>query len=136
MINRADAVEDARERWNAGDLAGYLKLYRDGLRMYGVTPEPMGKIEAEAFYRSLFVAFDSPQLVFDQTLESGDSVTVRFTMTGTHVGAFMGVPPTGRKIVLRGITILRFEDDKVIERWSSADMLGLLIQLGAVPTPA
>ena len=42
--------------------------------MHGVTPEPMGKVEAEAFYRSLFGDLDSPQLVFDQTLESGDSV--------------------------------------------------------------
>ena len=102
----------------------------------GTRLSPWAKVEVESFYRSLFAAFDSPQLVFDETLESGDSVTIRFTMTGTQVGAFMGVPPTGRKIVLPGITILRFEGDTVIERWSCADMLGLLVQLGAVPAPA
>ena len=96
----------------------------------------MGKVEVEAFYRSIFATFGSPQLAFDDMLESGDSVTIRFTMTGTHVGTFMGVAPTGRTIALRGITVLRFEGDTVIERWSSADMLGLLVQLGAVPAPA
>jgi predicted ester cyclase len=48
----------------------------------------------------------------------------------------MGVPPTGTEIALPGITILRFEGDEVVERWSQTDMLGLLVQLGAVPAPA
>ncbi len=136
MSNQSDAVERARERWNAGDLPGYLTLYGEGIRLHGYTPEPMGKVEVEGFYRGIFAAFDSPQLIFNETLESGDSVTIRFTMTGTHVGEFMGVPATGRKIALPGITILRFEGDTVVERWSSADMLGLLVQLGAVPAPS
>ena len=136
MSNRTDALERARERWNAGDLPGYLALYGHGIRLHGYTPEPMGKIAVEGFYRSIFAAFDSPQLIFHEMLESGDSVTIRFTMTGTHVGEFMGVPSTGRKIALPGITILRFDGDTVIERWSSADMLGLLVQLGAVPAPS
>jgi predicted ester cyclase len=136
MSNRTDALERARERWNAADLSGYLALYGPGVRLHGYTPEPMGKVEVEGFYRNVFAAFDSPQLVFHDMLESGDSVTIRFTMTGTHKGEFMGVPPTGRKIALPGITILRFDGDTVIERWSSADMLGLLVQIGAVPGPS
>jgi predicted ester cyclase len=49
----------------------------------------------------------------------------------------MGIPPTGKQIALRGITILRFGDDhRVVERWSCADLLRLLVQLGAVPAPA
>ena len=136
MSPRADALERARERWNAGDLSGYLMLYADGIRLHGYTPEPIDKAGVEAFYRGIFAAFGAPQLVFHDALESGDSVTIRFTMTGTHVGDFMGVPATGRAIALPGITILRFAGDTVIERWSSADMLGLLIQLGAVPAPA
>jgi predicted ester cyclase len=136
MSNRTDALERARERWNAGDLPGYLALYGHGIRLHGYTPEPMGKVEVEAFYRTIFAAFDSPQLIFHEILESGDSVAIRFTMTGTHVGGFMGVPSTGRTIALPGITILRFDGDTVIERWSSADMLGLLVQIGAVPAPS
>jgi predicted ester cyclase len=136
MSNRTDALERARERWNADDLPGYLALYGQAIRLHGYTPEPMGKVEVEGFYRSIFAAFGSPQLIFHDVLESGDSVTIRFTMTGTHVGEFMGVPPTGRSIALPGITILRFDGDTVIERWSSADMLGLLVQLGAVPAPS
>lgn len=57
-------------------------------------------------------------------------------MTGRHVKEFMGVPATGTSITLPGITILHFRDDRVIERFSQADMLGLLVQIGAVPAPA
>ncbi len=133
---------EAVEGWIQGPLLnlealpGYLALYGEGIRLHGYTPEPMGKVEVEGFYRGIFAAFRSPQLTFNEVLESGDSVTIRFTMTGTHVGEFMGVPSTGREIALPGITILRFAGATVIERWSSADMLGLLVQLGAVPAPS
>ena len=61
---------------------------------------------------------------------------IRFTMTGRHVDEFMGVPASGTAIALPGITILHFRGGRVIERFSQADMLGLLIQVGAVPAPA
>ena len=48
----------------------------------------------------------------------------------------MGVPPTGRRVDVDGMTILRFRDGKIVERWQAMDMLGLLTQLGAVPAPA
>lgn len=51
------------------------------------------------------------------------------------VNDFMGVPATGTAIALPGITILHFRGNQVIERFSQADMLGLLVQVGAVPAP-
>jgi predicted ester cyclase len=57
-------------------------------------------------------------------------------MTGRHVDEFMGVPASRTAITLPGITILHFRGGRVIERFSQADMLGLLIQVGAVPAPA
>jgi predicted ester cyclase len=60
----------------------------------------------------------------------------RFAMSGVHQGAFMGAPSTGRAYVLPGITMIRYRDGKAIVRWSSADMHGLPIQLGALSAPA
>ena len=62
--------------------------------------------------------------------------SIRFTMTGRHVDEFMSVPASGTAIALPGITILHFRGDRVVERFSQADMLGLLVQVGAVPAPA
>ncbi|MGD9531705.1 MAG: ester cyclase, partial [Pseudonocardia sp.] len=51
-------------------------------------------------------------------------------------GPFLGVAGTGTEIALPGITILHFRDGRCVERWSHADMLGVLVQVGAVPPPA
>ena len=131
-----EALSAAVESWNAGDLDGYLRLYDEGIRLHGYSPAPMDKAQVRGFYEGIFSAFDTPKLVFDEVVWDGDVCAIRFTMTGRHVREFMGVPATGAAITLPGITILHFRGDRVIERFSQADMLGLLVQIGAVPAPA
>jgi len=130
------ALSAAFESWNAGDLDGYLSLYDEGIRLHGYSPEPMNKVQVRGFYEGIFSAFDTPKLEFHEVLWDGDTCSIRFTMTGRHVNEFMGVPATGRVITLPGITILHFDGDRVVERFSQADLLGLLVQIGAVPAPA
>jgi len=130
-----EALERARQAWNAGNLDGYLELYDDSIRLHGYSPEPMDKTAVRAFYEGIFAAFDNPTLAFDEVFGDGDRLVIRFTMTGTHRGDFMGIPATETPITLPGLTILHFKDGRCVERWSNADMLGLLVQLGAVPAP-
>ena len=135
-MSSQDALAAAHASWNAGDLDGYLRLYDETIRLHGYAPEPMGKDEARAFYEAIFAAFDAPRLDFHEVYWDGAACTIRFTMTGRHVGEFMGVPATGTDIALPGITLLHFAGERVVERFSQADMLGLLVQLGAIPAPA
>jgi ketosteroid isomerase-like protein len=58
--------------------------------------------------------------VEDQVAE-GDKVTTRWTAIMTHEGQLGDTPATGRRVTLRGITIERFEDGKVVEAWRSMD---------------
>lgn len=136
MTGPQQALSAALDSWNAGDLDGYLRLYDEGIRLHGYSPEPMDKVQVRGFYQGIFSAFDTPKLVFDEVVWEGEVCAIRFTMTGRHVQEFMGVPATGTAITLPGITILHFRGDRVIERYSQADMLGLLVQVGAVPAPA
>jgi predicted ester cyclase len=131
-----EALSAALASWNAGDLDGYLSLYDERIRLHGYSPQPMSKTEVRGFYEGIFAAFGGTQLEFHEVLWDGDACAIRFTMTGRHVGEFTGVPATETEIVLPGITILHFEGEQVIERFSQADMLGLLVQIGAVPAPA
>jgi predicted ester cyclase len=135
MSGPHEALSAALESWNAGDLDGYLRLYDEGIRLHGYSQEPMGKAQVRGFYEGIFGAFDTPKLSFDEVLWDGDVCAIRFAMTGRHVQEFMGVPATGTAITLPGITILHFRGDRVVERFSQADMLGLLVQVGAVPAP-
>jgi predicted ester cyclase len=140
MTDHAAAVERARQRWNAGDLDGYLSLYDERIRLHGYAPEPMDKATVTGFYRMIFATLaepgrPNPGLEFHEVLVDGDLYCCRFTMTGAQQGEFMGVPATGKPYRLEGITIMRFAGDRVVERWSTADFLGMLVQLGAIPAP-
>jgi hypothetical protein len=136
-----ERVEQARQRWNAGDLPGYLEVYAEDLRFHGVEPDPMDKPTVTAFYQQFWSALGAPgrpnpELHFHEHLVDGDLYSCRFTVSGEHRGTFMGVPATGRPYVFEGITIMRFRGDQVVERWTTADFLGLMVQLGAIPAPA
>ena len=65
----------------------------------------------------------------------GDVLTWRFRCSGAHTGTFQGIPPSGRPFSIHGITILRFGADRCVERWSVANFLGMVIQIGAIPAP-
>jgi steroid delta-isomerase-like uncharacterized protein len=73
-----------------------------------------------------------PDLKFavDETISEGDKLVVSWTITGTHRGEFLGVPPTNKKVTFSGITINQIADGKVLESTVIWDGLGLLKQFG------
>jgi steroid delta-isomerase-like uncharacterized protein len=74
------------------------------------------------------------QITQDFILAEADRVASRGTITGTHSGTFMGVPPTGKKVSWTGIIIFRLDEEgKIIERWQDFDAFGMLQQLGVIP---
>lgn len=125
----------AIEAWNRGDLDAYLELYDGGITLHGYSPQPMDKATVRGFYSMLSAAFPGSQLTIDDEIVDGDRVALRFTQRGTHNGVFMGIPPTGTSFSMSGQTVLHFRDGRVVERWSTVDMLSLLVQLGAMSPP-
>lgn len=83
--------------------------------------------------RLLISAF-APRFEIHDLLADGDRVVVRWTHTGTHVGTFAGIPPTGRSFQISGIDIYRVENAHLAEHWHVVDQLALLQQLGVLPT--
>jgi predicted ester cyclase len=130
------ALDQAISRWNAGDLEGYLSLYDPTVRLHGYTPDALDRTQVQQFYTEIFAAFPGCSLTLHETFSEGDRLVCRFTLAGRHDGPFLGVPATGRDITLPGMTILHFRDGRCVERWSCADMLGVLVQIGAVPPSA
>ena len=78
-------------------------------------------------------AFPDGQYTIDQVIAEGDRVVVQFTARGTNTGTGNGLPATGKRIEVTGVTIFVIVHGKIVEEWSQADMLGLLKQLGLVP---
>lgn len=84
-----------------------------------------------------FVAFPDLVRTVEDMVAEGDKVVARWTSTGTHTGPFMGLPPTGKAVTTTGITIFRLNGaGRIVEEWSETDMVGMLQQVGGMPSPA
>jgi steroid delta-isomerase-like uncharacterized protein len=87
------------------------------------------------FWRSLRSAFSNIHVDIHETIEQGDRVAARWTITMNHTGAFLGIASTNKRVSVNGISIQRFDNGQIIEAWDNWDQLALLVQLGAVPEP-
>ncbi len=83
------------------------------------------------FYRS---AFPDLHINIDDLIAEGDKVVARITLTGTHQAELMGIPPTNKHIEVSSIDVIRFDGGKVVEHWGETDTLGMMQQLGVVPS--
>ena len=99
-------------------------------------PEPMqgpsGYIAIISMMRGGFS--DIQWELMDQIAED-EKIAARFVMRGTHDGTFFNVPPTGTSIVVQAMNFYLFENGKIIEEYGQPDLLGLLMQIGAMPKP-
>ena len=116
--------------------AAFVNLSPD-FQTHNVPPTGVpGGIEAtRQFFTMLFNAFTDFHGTLEDIVAEGDRVVIRMMGRGTHTGEFMGVPPTGKQVTWRFITIYRIADGKLAEVWSEADQLGMMQQLGLVPPP-
>jgi steroid delta-isomerase-like uncharacterized protein len=137
--NKALARRSVEEIWNQGKLEVINELVAEGATFHDPNVPgakfagPQGFKQFVEIYRGAF-----PDVLFtihDQIAE-GDKVATRWTATGTNKGALMGIAATNKRSTVAGTDIGRYADGKLVEEWLSYDMLGMLQQLGVVPTLA
>jgi predicted ester cyclase len=97
--------------------------------------EPAGKSALMYIHHQLHQTF-GPEMKFEifDSVASEDLVALRWRLSGKDMGLVPGHPATGRPITEDGMVFLRFEDERVIERWATVDRFGVIQQLGTVPT--
>ncbi|WP_052425306.1 ester cyclase [Streptomyces fulvoviolaceus] len=78
-------------------------------------------------------AFPDLKWTVEDMRAEGDTVAIRYTMTGTHEGPFAGVEGTGKKIQAESFAFYRLSHGKIVEERAQLDMLGILTQMGAIP---
>jgi len=86
------------------------------------------------FISMYFTAFPDLHLTIEDIIAEGDNVVVRQTFQGTHKGDLMGILPTGKQATATGISIFRVANGKAVEQRANYDDLGLMQQLGVIPT--
>ncbi len=85
--------------------------------------------------RGLRAAFPDMNWSVEEQIAQADKVVTRFEWTGTHRGEFLGVPATGRPVKVWGMVIDRFEEGRIKDTRILMDTLGLMMQLGVIPSP-
>ena len=70
-----------------------------------------------------------------RVIKEGDTVAGRFKCSGTHRGKFLGEAPTGKRMEVEEVFLLRAEDGKFVNFWALEDSMGRMRQLGLIPTP-
>ncbi len=92
-----------------------------------------GPAAARAGMAMLMEAFSDLRFTENDLIAEGDKVAARVTMTGTHTGEFMGIPPTSKSVDIQVIDILEFRDGLATAHWGSMDQAAMMEQLGLAP---
>jgi steroid delta-isomerase-like uncharacterized protein len=134
-LDHAATVRRFYDLINAGDLEGFSDLLADDFVEHeetpGLAPTKEGVLD---FFRMNREAFPDMRMDAQDVFASGDKVTARVRLTGTHRGPLMGMPATGKQVDVQLIDIMRMGDDGLChEHWGVLDALAMMQQLGAVP---
>ena len=126
------------EVWNQGREETIDELFASEAIAHGLgeaEAQVRGPAEFKTFWRSLRSALPDMRIRIEDTIAAGDKVAARVVLEGAHRGDGLGVPPTGRRVTVSGVVIVRISGGQIVEGWNSWDQLGLLQQIGAIPTP-
>jgi len=134
--NKAVARRLVEEVWNKKNLDLIDEIiaadYVDHTLPTGVPP---GREGAKAFIGAYLNAFPDLKITVEDMLAEGDKVVTRWSATGTHTGELLGIPATGKQVTVTGLDITRFSGGKSVEYWGQFDQMGMMQQLGVIPTP-
>jgi steroid delta-isomerase-like uncharacterized protein len=100
------------------------------------TPLPIDATGAQALkqvWATLLRAYPDLHVMVEDLFGEQDRLVARNTVTGTHQGEYLGLPPTGRSVTYNEMLIVRFADGRIAETWGVVDLLSQMQQLGAIP---
>jgi steroid delta-isomerase-like uncharacterized protein len=125
----------ARRSWEIVDnLDTIEEIYAPDVVWHEPDQEVQGIEEARQFVTTYKTALPDLNVTVEDVIGEGNQAVTRWTVRGTHQGEVEEFgPPTGRQVEIKGITIHRIEDGKIVEEWERYDNLSILQQLGLAP---
>lgn len=128
-------VESVAELWNTGNSEIAQQVYADDCPRIDVNlpPGTRGGAGVARYVAEIRTAYPDLRMKVNETISEGDRLVVHWTVTGTHEGMFRGLAPTGKQIMIDGMTLARVKDGKLTEDRVYFDRLAMFEQLGVVP---
>lgn len=118
------------ELLSARDPAVVDAFFGEGFVSHNMPPGfPEGREGVKRFFSMFRDAFPDVTVEIDELVADGDRVAAATTFTGTHDGELMGMAPTGKRVSVTGIDIVRVEGGRIVEHRGLTDIVGLMRQL-------
>lgn len=124
-----------KRAWAEGETQAFQDIVADGYVRHSKSGEE-GIEDVIEQIKSSHKAFSDFEVEILQALEDNEAIAILWQSTGIHTGEFMGVPPTGRKVVVRGAAFIRYAEGKILEEttvWDPRDLLAAMkiVHLGS-----
>src|SRR5260370_37916164 len=127
-------VRQHQEVWSLGELEAIPEIFASTfVGHHSGRPDWVGPNGVREAVNTIRTAFPDFSESIEDIIVDGDKVVTRFTASGTHLGVFRDLAPTGRRVAIEEIGIFRIAGGKIAEKWGLIDRLGLFEQLGAPP---
>jgi len=127
------------EVWNNGRLDAIEELFAEDGVMHGLG-EAGGDVTGPAAFRPfverLRGAFPDIEVKVELVIDDGEHIASRWVATMTHKGDHLGVPASGKRVSVTGMSMARLRDGKMVEGWNNWDMLALMQQVDAIQPAA
>jgi steroid delta-isomerase-like uncharacterized protein len=136
QTNKKIAKRLAEEVFSKGKMEVFDEIFADSYVMHNM-PAPNIPGTKEGFRKLVLAtrhAFPDVQVHVDDMVAEGDFAVFHDHVEATSTGDFLGVPPSGKRVAWTEIHFLRIVDGKIVEHWINFDQLGILMQLGAIPS--
>ena len=121
------------EVWNKGNLSLLENIISETFILHLAESEIKGIENYKKYISSYLNAFPDVHFTIEDIIKDNGKLVERYSATGTQTGSLLGIPPTNKYVKITGIDIVRFENEKMVERWGQADLLGLIRQLKIIP---
>jgi steroid delta-isomerase-like uncharacterized protein len=97
-------------------------------------PPPQGLEGVKELVAGFRTAFPDMKFIIEDQIAEGNQVATRLTVRGTHLGEFMGIPASGKPVSVSAVSIWRVAEGKLVNEWVNWDSLGMMQQIGVIPT--
>ena len=132
-LNKAVIRRFVEEVQNQKNWAAFDELNADDFVNLSAPPGvPSDKAGGKMFLGDFVSAFPDSYVTIEDMIAEGDRVVTKKTFHGTHTGELNGIPPTGNRVSLQYVDIMRVRDGQIVEHWLSMDQLSFMQQLGVV----
>jgi steroid delta-isomerase-like uncharacterized protein len=133
--NKAVVRRFIEEVQNQKDWAVYDELNAPDFVNLSAPPGiPRDREGGKMFLAAFANAFPDSHVSIDDMIAEGDRVATKKTLTGTHTNEFNGIAPTGKRVEIQYVDILRLRDGQITEHWLSMNQLSFMQQLGVIPS--